>query len=80
MQLAFNIEVREEKEYLLSEEDSKKDLAIIYVQTGINLVKLYGPSVVLGTLSIASILASNNILQILFMLITAIFKFFGLGN
>lgn len=24
MQLAFNIEVREEKEYLLSEEDSKK--------------------------------------------------------
>jgi predicted HTH domain antitoxin len=46
-----------------SEEDGKKDLAIIYVQTGLNLVKIYGPSVILGTLSIASILASNNILR-----------------
>lgn len=46
-----------------SEEDGKKDLAIIYVQTGLNLVKLYGPSVILGTLSIASILASNNIMR-----------------
>lgn len=46
-----------------TEEDGKKDLAIIYAQTGLNLVKLYGPSVLLGTLSIASILASNNILR-----------------
>ena len=46
-----------------SEEDSKKDLAIIYTQTGLNLVKLYGPAVILGGLSIASILASNNILR-----------------
>lgn len=46
-----------------SEEDGKKDLAIIYTQTGLNLVKLYGPSVVLGALSIASILASNNIMR-----------------
>lgn len=46
-----------------SAEDGKKDLAIIYVQTGLNLVKLYGPSVVLGGLSIASILASNNIMR-----------------
>ena len=46
-----------------SEEDSKKDLAIIYAQTGLNLVKLYGPAVILGGLSIASILASNNILR-----------------
>ena len=44
-------------------EDGKKDLAIIYAQTGLNLVKLYGPSVVLGSLSIASILASNNIMR-----------------
>lgn len=50
-----------EDEY--SEEDSKKDLAIIYVQTGVKLAKLYGPSIILGTLSIASILASNNILH-----------------
>lgn len=46
-----------------SEEDSKKDLAIIYAQTGLNLVKLYGPAVLLGGLSIASILASNNIMR-----------------
>lgn len=46
-----------------SEEDAKKDLTIVYAQTGLKLVKLYGPSVVLGVLSIGSILASNNILH-----------------
>lgn len=48
---------------LYSTEDSKKDLAIIYAQTGVKLVKLYAPAVILGTFSIASILASNNILR-----------------
>ena len=46
-----------------SSEDAKKDLAIVYVQTGVKFAKLYGPSVVLGALSITSILASNNILR-----------------
>ena len=46
-----------------TEEDSKKDLAIVYVQTGLKLAKLYAPAVILGTLSITSILASNNILR-----------------
>ena len=46
-----------------STEDSKKDLAIIYAQTGVKLAKLYAPAVILGTLSITSILASNNILR-----------------
>lgn len=46
-----------------SEEDSKKDLAIVYVQTAAKFAKLYGPSIVLGALSITSILASNNILR-----------------
>lgn len=46
-----------------SEQDAKKDLAIIYANTGIKLVKLYGPSIILGTLSITGILASNNILR-----------------
>lgn len=44
-------------------EDSKKDLTIVYAQTGLKLVKLYAPSVILGALSITSILASNNILR-----------------
>lgn len=46
-----------------SVEDSKKDLTIIYAQTGIKFAKLYAPAVILGTLSITSILASNNILH-----------------
>lgn len=46
-----------------SEEDAKKDLTVIYVQTGIKLVKLYGPAVVLGAASITSILTGHNILR-----------------
>ena len=42
---------------------AQRDLAIIYIQTGVKLAKLYAPSVILGTLSITSILASNNILR-----------------
>lgn len=44
-------------------EDGKKDTAMVYVQTGVKLAKLYAPAVILGTLSISSILASNNILR-----------------
>lgn len=46
-----------------TKEDCQKDLAITYVQTGIKYAKLYAPAVILGSLSIASILASNNILR-----------------
>lgn len=44
-------------------EDGKKDTVVVYAQTGMNLAKLYGPAIILGTLSITSILASNNILR-----------------
>ena len=44
-------------------EDAKKDLAIVYIQTGVKLTKLYAPAVALGVLSLGSILASNNILR-----------------
>lgn len=46
-----------------TEEDAKKDLAIVYMRTGVKLVKLYAPSVILGAASLTAILASNNILK-----------------
>lgn len=46
-----------------SEEDLKKDTTIVYVQTGVKFLKLYGPSLALGALSIGCILASTHILK-----------------
>lgn len=46
-----------------SEQDYKKDIAIIYTQTATKLVRLYGPSIILGTASIGCVLMSNNILR-----------------
>ena len=56
-------EVAKTKSDIYSEEDSKKVLAIIYAQTGVKLVKLYAPSVILGTLSLTSIVSSHHILR-----------------
>ena len=53
--------LRESGKY--TEEDKRRDLTIQYVQTGVKLAKVYGPAIVLGALSITSILASNNILR-----------------
>lgn len=44
-------------------EDAKKDLTIVYVQTGAKLAKMYAPAVMLGALSITGIVASNRILR-----------------
>lgn len=44
-------------------EDGKKDMVVVYAQTGMKLAKLYGPAIILGILSVTSILASNNILR-----------------
>lgn len=46
-----------------SEQDAQKDLAIIYVQSGIKLAKLYAPAIALGAVSLGCILTSNNILR-----------------
>lgn len=53
--------IPEGKEYTV--EDSKKDLTIVYTQAGVKLVKLYGPAVVLGTVSIAAIIDGHHILR-----------------
>lgn len=44
-------------------EDSKKDLAIVYVQTGVDFAKLYGPAVIIGGLSIAAVLTGHNLMR-----------------
>ena len=46
-----------------TEEDGKKDLRITKVQTGLKVVKLYAPAVILGGLSITAMLTSNNIFR-----------------
>ena len=46
-----------------TEEDSKKALTKVYLKTGLEFTKLYGPSVALGALSITSIVASHGILR-----------------
>lgn len=49
------------KEY--TQEDKKNDLRIVYTQTAVELIKLYGPTVLLGAASIGCILASANIVR-----------------
>ena len=46
-----------------TEEDAKKDLAIVYTQTAVKLIKLYGPAVIIGGASIAAILSGHGILR-----------------
>lgn len=46
-----------------SEEDGAKDTAYVYAHTALDVAKMYGPAVVLGSLSIVSILAGHKILR-----------------
>lgn len=46
-----------------SKDDCKKALTLTYVQTGVAFAKLYGPAVMLGAVSVTSILASHRILK-----------------
>ena len=46
-----------------SEEDSKKDLAIVYTQTAVKVAKIYAPAVAVGAVSIAAILGGHRILR-----------------
>lgn len=58
MELARTLE---SKDY--SEEDRAKDKYYIVVQTTVKIGKLYGPSIVLGALSIAALAGSHNIMR-----------------
>lgn len=46
-----------------TKQDSQKDLTIVYSRTGLQLMKLYAPAVILGALSITCVVSSNNILR-----------------
>ena len=46
-----------------TQEVAKKDLTIVYAQTGWKFVKLYAPAVAVGTAAIACMLGSNHILR-----------------
>ena len=52
-----------DKEIEYTEEDSKKDLTIIYAQTGVKLFKLYAPAIGVMALSFASIIAGHKVLK-----------------
>ncbi len=54
---------KEELKDKYDEEMMTKDVALVYFQTGVKIAKLYAPAVVLGTLSLTSVVASNNILR-----------------
>lgn len=54
---------KEELKDKYDEDMMHKDLVLVYFQTGVKVAKLYAPAVILGTLSITSIVASNNILR-----------------
>lgn len=45
-----------------SERDRQKDITLIYVQTGVKIVRSYGPAVVVGGLAIAALTRSHIIL------------------
>ena len=53
----------EEKPNEYTEEDSKKDLTIIYAQTGVKLFKLYAPAIGVMALSFSSIIAGHKVLK-----------------
>lgn len=55
--------LKDEKQEDYTEEVAKSDISLTYVQTGVKLVKVYAPAVLLGSISIFSIVASHNILR-----------------
>ena len=46
-----------------TDDDRKKDMAIVYTQTGVELAKTYGPAILIGTASAGCILASVGIMR-----------------
>lgn len=60
--IKHEMEVREHAD-VYSEEDAKKDLALVYSKAALDVVKLYAPSLAVGGFSITCILSSHNIMS-----------------
>lgn len=45
-----------------TEDDAKKDLAVVKLKTAVNIAKLYGPAVILGVASISLLVGGQNVL------------------
>lgn len=54
---------RPEFEEKYTEQDKTKAVGMVYLKTGLELGKLYGPSIAMGAASIGCVLASNNIIR-----------------
>lgn len=59
--VADNPELCEKHDYTV--EDRRKDIALIYVQTGFKLMTCYAPAAIIGGMSIVSILQSHKIMR-----------------
>lgn len=57
-----------------TEKEHQKDLTVVYVQTGVNFVKLYGPAFTLGVASLACIICSHGIMKKRNVAIAAAYK------
>lgn len=68
-------ETRDDKEndYEYTNDDAKKDLAIVYTSTALDIAKLYAPSVILGGMSITCIIQSHSVLKKRNIALTAAF-------
>ncbi|MCM1363436.1 MAG: DUF6353 family protein [Ruminococcus sp.] len=72
-QIHNGVEKGEIKGQEYTAEDSKKDLTIVYVQTGLKFIKLYSPAFILGVLSVTGILGSHHIIKERNVALTAAF-------
>lgn len=54
-----------------TKDDGKKDLALVYFQSTVKIVKLYAPAITLGILSLSAIITSNNIMRKRYVAISA---------
>lgn len=55
--------IRDSHAHNYDEEDYKRDAAFLYIRTAVNVTKLYSPAIIVGTLSIAALAGSHNILS-----------------